>query len=98
MISIPNICIPRVNKNIGLVEIRNTFEKILGPKCIRNIEFKHMNNYNNKVFIYFQTIEKKENVSFIIDRFNKNENFKIVFNSEIWKCYKYIPKKYRNLN
>ena len=58
MISIPNICIPRVNKNIGLVEIRNTFEKILGPKCIRNIEFKHMNNYNNKVFIYFQTTEK----------------------------------------
>ena len=98
MISIPNICIPRLDKNIGLGKIRNTFEKILGPRCIKNIEFKNMNNHNNKVFIYFQIIEKKEHAYFIIDRFNNNEDFKIVFNNEIWKCYKYIPKKYRKLN
>jgi len=97
MISIPNICIPRLNKNIRTRDIVNTFEKILGANCIKNIECKNLNNHNNKIFIYFQKIEKKENASFIINRFNKNEDFKIVSNNEIWKCYKYIPKKkYRN--
>lgn len=99
MISIPSICIPRINKNIRPGEIINTFENILGVNCIKNIECKNLNNYNNKVFIYFQTIEKKENALFIINRFNKNEDFKIVSKNEIWKCYKYIPKKkYRKLN
>ena len=99
MISIPSICIPRINKNIRISQIINTFEKILGPNCIKNIEFKNLNNYNNKVFIYFLSIEKRENALFIMNRLNKNEDFKIVSNNEIWKCYKYIPKnKYRKLN
>ena len=90
MISIPNICIPRVNKNIGLVEIRNTFEKILGPKCIRNIEFKHMNYYNNKVFIYFQTIENLyESENLLIDFEESPTNIKHIISKEGKKVLKY---------
>jgi len=85
MSSLPSICIPKVG-TINKMELTKIFEKILGDNSINKIDFM-FKNHNLKAFVYFNNQKNIIN-SWIFERFDKNQDIKIVFNNQIIKCYK----------
>ena len=89
--NLPSICIPRVLSNITNTDIKETFERVLGEKCILRVDLVKSSTSKNdnyqRAFIHFKYCPENDNALYILNRLNNKQTLNIVYDEPLfWKC------------
>jgi len=83
----PSLCIPRVNKDIKWMDVKNVFSKLFDVKLIDRIDVIDKKDFK-RVFIHFKYWPDTEEVKVLKEHLIKYNEFRVVYEyPHYWKCY-----------
>ena len=104
VITEPSICIPRTLNNVTWMQVKNTFEALLGKGTVERVDIVSKSASAEpqpfcRIFVHFRYWPNTPEITAIRDRLVAGEMIKVVYdNPWFWKCAaSRVPKPTKNV-